>query len=117
MEEILQKKMRHKILQNKKLLFVLLLLFIAILFTIHQLHIFFIPNPLKEIPPQIHCEKDEDCVPERLCHPADVVNKKYILPQENETGCTMDCRTILDCGRAKPVCRFNQCIIQRWWEW
>lgn len=66
----------------------------------------------KEIPPEKYCEKDEDCVPNKRCHPTEVVNQNYQLPPENETGCTQDCRTILDCGRAKPVCRFNQCVIK-----
>jgi len=105
-----------KLYNAKKILIFTLLVITLILFSLQQFYIIFIPNPLKEISSQIYCEKDEDCVPDRLCHPTKVVNKEYALPQENETGCTLDCKTILDCGRAKPVCRFNQCAIRRVWN-
>ncbi len=102
--------------KTKNLLNIGIILFIVsvlILYILHSSYILYIPNPLQKISEKEYCEKDSDCAPERLCHATKVVNKKYVLPLENETGCTLDCETILDCGRAKPVCRYNKCVIQR----
>ena len=102
-------------LKNKKLLVVILLFVIMMVYILHNLYIIYIPNPLEKISDEEYCEVDADCVPDRLCHATKVINKNYLSQQGNGAACTLDCVTILDCGRGKPVCKFNKCTIQRIW--
>ena len=57
------------------------------------------------------CFRNDDCVPATCCHPTDVVNTSF-APDCADTMCTMSCETILDCGRAIPVCDNGKCVIQ-----
>lgn len=57
------------------------------------------------------CEKDTDCVPNSSCHPTMAINKKY-RKEDKGVMCTMDCRTILDCGRGEIKCEKNKCVVK-----
>lgn len=56
------------------------------------------------------CENTEDCVPETECHPTRAINVKYRKGVES-MFCTMDCRTILDCGRGEIKCLEGKCTV------
>jgi len=57
-----------------------------------------------------YCNSDEDCVPKECCHPTQCINKIY---KQSCDGifCTMECRTILDCGYGKCSCINNKCVV------
>lgn len=98
------------------MLFILILFFlILITYALHNLYIIYIPNPFEDVSEEEYCEKDSDCAPDQLCHATKAINKKYAPKLGGGTACTLDCVTILDCGRGKPICRFNKCVIQRQW--
>ncbi|MBT4209890.1 MAG: phosphodiester glycosidase family protein [Candidatus Komeilibacteria bacterium] len=56
------------------------------------------------------CETVDDCVPDRICHPTDYINKKY-APDPIDAPCTASCEGPIDCGAGYPLCEKNQCII------
>ena len=55
------------------------------------------------------CKSAEDCAPNRSCHPDEAINKKYASTEA--VMCTMDCRTILDCGRGEIKCENSKCVV------
>ncbi|MCS7123601.1 MAG: hypothetical protein RMJ17_03460 [Candidatus Aenigmarchaeota archaeon] len=56
-----------------------------------------------------YCEKNEECVPKDCCHSTECVNIKY-KPNCEGIFCTMECRTILDCGMGYCGCVNNRCV-------
>lgn len=66
---------------------------------------------IREIQPELYCEKDSDCVPAQCCHPTSVINKEF-TPDCTGIFCTLECREdTLDCGYGSPACIKNKCII------
>lgn len=55
-----------------------------------------------------YCSSNMDCVPKDCCHSSECVNIKY-KPNCKGIFCTMECRTILDCGMGYCSCINNKC--------
>ena len=66
-------------------------------------------NGSKEIPEEIKCEIDADCVPDGCCHADSCVNENF-KPNCDEIMCTLSCEPeTLDCGQGSCLCVNNKC--------
>ena len=61
--------------------------------------------------PDDSCETVKDCVAESDCHPTRAINKKFRKTSKG-VMCTMDCRTLLDCGRGEIKCEEKKCVVR-----
>ena len=66
-------------------------------------------NVVDEIPEEIKCETDADCVAAECCHPTSCINKNF-KSDCKEIACTMSCEPgTLDCGQGSCLCVDNKC--------
>ncbi|MCK5282531.1 MAG: hypothetical protein KAK00_03920 [Nanoarchaeota archaeon] len=69
-----------------------------------------INDSLDEIPDEVRCSVDEDCVPAACCHPDSCVNINS-RPICKAILCTADCAPgTMDCGQGRCVCEENKCL-------
>jgi len=67
-------------------------------------------KPEDDIPENIFCNEDQDCVPEQCCHPTSCINQNY-KQDCSLRACTMDCKPgTMDCGQGSCICQNNKCI-------
>ena len=62
-----------------------------------------------EIPLELYCESDRDCVPSSCCHATSCVASGY---QQDCSGmfCTQECSPgTMDCGQGSCLCQNNRC--------
>ena len=63
----------------------------------------------QEIPQELKCNSDSDCVPASCCHPSSCVNINF-KPDCTGIRCTMECAPeTMDCGQGSCVCKNNKC--------
>ena len=62
-----------------------------------------------QIPPELYCEQDNDCVWATCCHATTAVNWDHAPDCENVL-CTAECQPgTLDCGQGEIKCISNVC--------
>jgi len=62
-----------------------------------------------DIPEELFCNNNEDCVPSSCCHPDSCVNVKN-APDCTGIKCTLNCEPgTLDCQQGSCVCENNKC--------
>ncbi|MCK4522446.1 MAG: hypothetical protein KAU20_07775 [Nanoarchaeota archaeon] len=67
-------------------------------------------NKADDIPAELKCEKDADCVAASCCHPDSCVNVNFKQDCER-VMCTMECKPgTMDCGQGRCVCENNKCV-------
>ncbi len=72
--------------------------------------ILFQPVSNADIPNDLFCESDVDCVSAEDCHPTTCVSAEYKLHSEEPTFCTTDCvADTMDCGQGSCKCMNNNC--------
>ena len=85
-----------------KILFILFLLSIVLVGCNNN-------NITDEIPEEIRCESDTDCVKDSCCHADSCVNENF-KPNCSGLMCTLSCDPgTLDCGQGKCICENNKC--------
>ena len=63
-----------------------------------------------EVPKQLNCETDRDCVPEGCCHAASCTLRESRADCSN-VYCTLDCKpNTLDCGQGSCRCIQGKCL-------
>jgi len=63
----------------------------------------------KEVPEELKCTIDEECVASTCCHPDSCVNEDS-KPECEGRVCSMNCEPgTMDCGQGKCVCENNKC--------
>lgn len=64
-----------------------------------------------DIPANLACNVDSECVPEQCCHPTSCVNLNYKNTDCAMKACTMECKpATLDCGQGSCVCEDHKCL-------
>ena len=64
------------------------------------------------IPGELYCNTDSDCVAASCCHPDSCVNAES-APDCQGLMCTLECKPgTMDCGQGKCVCQNNECTAQ-----
>ena len=85
------------------IVFVLVLLVVVSGFLIKE------NNRKKDIPVELFCEDNGDCIPEEACHSSNCVGLGY---EESRDGifCSQECSPgTLDCGQGSCECVKNRC--------
>jgi len=68
----------------------------------------FKPTEYSEVPEELQCNSDAECVPASDCHASTCINENFKQP--SEVFCTMNCEPgTLDCGQGECKCISNQC--------
>ena len=85
-----------------------------ILLSLFTIILFLGCNGIREdIPEELFCNSDEECVPSTSCHPTSCINENYKEKVARGMPCTTDCRPdTLDCGQGSCICQENECIAQ-----
>lgn len=86
-------------------------IFLALIIAFFNMHLknLVTLNNIKAKEDIYYCSSNKDCVPKDCCHSSECVNIKY-KPNCKGIVCTMECRTILDCGMGYCACVNNKCI-------
>jgi hypothetical protein len=96
------KKSLQNYLNFGKLLFVFLLISTLVLISCSN----------DNIPEELKCETDADCIAAECCHPTSCINTDY-KTNCKDTMCTMSCEPgTLDCGQGSCLCVDNKCTAQ-----
>jgi hypothetical protein len=62
-----------------------------------------------DVPENLRCSLDEDCVPASCCHASSAVNRQF-APSCAGIKCTMECApNTLDCRQGEIKCAHNIC--------
>ena len=62
-----------------------------------------------DIPEELKCTTNEDCVANSCCHSSSCINQDY-KPNCEGLDCTMECAPgTMDCGQGSCVCENNKC--------
>lgn len=66
-----------------------------------------------ESDPTFFCTEANDCVPNKCCHPTELVNKKYGPNCNRDVLCTiaMEDQTKMDTNNWSPICKRNSCEV------
>ena len=66
---------------------------------------------VSEVPDELFCTSDSDCVEEQICHPTSCINSGF--KEESEpVFCTAECAPgTMDCGQGYCACINNQCKV------
>lgn len=107
--KIIRKKeiKKIKIIHNKKLFWIIILLLILLGFLIY----FMVHNNKTSIANESECSIDADCVPVCGCHPDRCITKLERSECGPVTFCTQVCSGPLDCGAGICGCVNNKCKI------
>jgi|SRR3989344_7703602 len=67
----------------------------------------------KRIPLERYCKLNEDCIPNKCCHPTYLVNKKYGHVCNESVFCSIaiEDKTRMDVEKWEPACRSNICEV------
>ncbi len=86
----------------------IILILIIITIVIYQLYL------VKEVPPEKYCEMDTDCVPNKCCHPTELINMKYapVCDEDNFCSIAIEDVTKMDTKSWKPLCQRGICEVQ-----
>ena len=64
------------------------------------------------IPEELKCKSDEDCVAATCCHPKACVNRGF-KPDCEGIMCSMECAPgTMDCGQGRCACVNNKCTAE-----
>lgn len=62
-----------------------------------------------DVPNELYCESDDDCVEEQDCHATSCINKEF-RDEGEPVFCTTECAPdTLDCGQGSCKCISNKC--------
>ena len=61
------------------------------------------------VPANMRCVQDSDCVPAQCCHPTSCINSAY--KGVCNLFCTMSCEGPLDCGAGSCGCMGHTCAV------
>ncbi len=66
-------------------------------------------NNNEEIPEELKCTTNDECVPSSCCHSTSCINEEF--KQECDgIRCTMECApNSMDCGQGSCACQNNKC--------
>ncbi|TKJ17708.1 hypothetical protein CEE44_04210 [Candidatus Woesearchaeota archaeon B3_Woes] len=63
----------------------------------------------QEIPQELRCTTNAECVPSSCCHSTSCINEKF-KQDCNGIRCTMECAPgTMDCGQGSCACQNNKC--------
>ena len=72
--------------------------------------IMFRPVDVSNIPKELVCASDADCVPEKECHAASCINSDF--KEGIDMFCTLECAPgTMDCGQGSCACVNHRCEV------
>jgi hypothetical protein len=70
----------------------------------------FRPVDVSNIPKELICSTNADCVPEQSCHPTSCINTENV--EYTDMFCTAECAPgTLDCGQGSCACVNHRCEV------